>query len=122
MTARAATLRAMAGRVERADAPTARLFFDCFYLVWPDANKRDDHDEVAAHITIGAYTDAALAFVPAGWTSGQICQLDDGRWFADLRRGYQTSYDKVVNVWSATLALAILASALRALAEETEDE
>lgn len=39
--------------------------------------------------------DHALMLVPQGWTVANIGQRDNGAWWAELRRGFQTSYDKV---------------------------
>lgn len=66
--------------------------------------------------------DAALALVPEGWNR-RLSEDDNGRWWAELRHGYETSFNKVVgSVQAATPALALCAAALRARAATTVDD
>lgn len=69
-----------------------------------------DHPRYTASI------DAALTLVPEGWTVATICQNDDKSWFAELREGFLTSYNRVAlsPVKSSTPALALAAAALKA--------
>lgn len=39
--------------------------------------------------------DAALTLVPGGWTVAGIHQTDGGTWWAELREGFVTSFDRV---------------------------
>lgn len=59
---------------------------------------------------------AALTLVPEEWTVVTISQNDDKSWFAELREGFLTSYNRVAlsPVKSSTPALALAAAALKA--------
>ena len=69
--------------------------------------------------------DAAASLVPEGWTVASIGQGDDKTWFAELRKGWRTSYSSVViapkNYNATTPALALTAACLRAKAREGRD-
>lgn len=54
---------------------------------------------------------ASRALGQWSWT---ISLCDDGRWFAEVRVGYHTSYDKAYPVWADSAPLAICLSALAA--------
>ena len=61
--------------------------------------------------------DAAMTLVPEGWMVANISQTDAGTWWAELRKGYITSYSAVAmsgHYKVATPALALTAAALRA--------
>ncbi len=71
-----------------------------------------------------ASLDAAMTLVPEGWTVANLSQSDTKGWWAELRQGLLSSYDKVVfgkQLNNATPALALCAASLRALAEGQND-
>lgn len=117
MTARAAALRAMAERVEAAEGPETGLFMDAARLAW--GVEADERKRTWTLCCVGAFTDAALAFVPEGRAIAVISLTISGGATVHLAK---VSDEPSITVRAKTLALAILASALRALAEETEDE
>lgn len=68
--------------------------------------------------------DAALGLheeMLPGWTVAHIGQDDRGLWFAELRRGYQTSYEKVIMVRKKNNpAIALLIADLKAMEAEND--
>ena len=71
------------------------------------------------YIAVPAYTasiDAAMTLVPEGWTVAHITQNDDKSWFAELREGFLTSYNRVATspINTATPAIALCIAALKA--------
>ena len=70
--------------------------------------------------------DAVASLIEAklpGWVVSVVGQSDDRSWWAELRRGYQTSYDKVTlsHLKCASPARALLAAALRALKHQGDN-
>lgn len=80
-------------------------------------------------MSVPAYTesiDAALTLVPEGWTVANIGQNDSKGWWAELRRGFQTSYDRVelsnIGLRELGPAIALCSAALRARADAANQQ
>lgn len=123
----------LAERCEKAEGPDRELDKAIVLALKPEAmfQTDDGYDEPIVfhaepvvrwkHVLprFTASVDAALTLVPEGWIVANLCQGDSGKWWAELRHGYLTSYDKVAlgkQLDPATPALAICAAALRARA------
>lgn len=99
------TIEELIAKLESATGPDRDLDFEIAYAIdWrvsDDLNFRqyaDTYKKLARKDNYPAYTesiDCALTLVPEGWTVANIGQRDSGAWWAELRRGSQTSYDKV---------------------------
>ena len=88
----------------------------CYY----DKNR---HGIPLPHFTYSI--DAAIRLVPEGWLLANLSQTDAGFWWAELRKGYITSYSAVAmtsHYRAATPALALTAACLRALAAQEKGE
>lgn len=78
------------------------------------------YDENRHGIPLPLFThsmDAAIRLVPEGWLLANLSQTDAGFWWAELRKGYITSYSAVAmtsHYRAATAALALTAASLRA--------
>ena len=57
-----------------------------------------------------------MTLVPEGWILANIGQNDDKSWYAELREGYRTSYNRVAvsDLKTPTAALALCIAALKA--------
>lgn len=107
-------------------------------LTWgPDGSAYMPVGEMQVRYEPPAYTtslDAIVALIERklpGWTLARLGQNDDKTWYAELREGYLTSYDRVASSSyrpgsrPATPALALCIAFLRALQaqqETSEDE
>lgn len=107
-------LLALAGRVERAEAATVSLFMAAGLTLYPPPNKAPPAGWTRL-LEAGAFTDAALAMMPEGWSFFLASVLDDGRTLVALGRGEPRELEYGT---ARTLALALLAAVLRARAEE----
>lgn len=110
-------------RIEAA-SEARELFLIAFHSAFPDIDDEASQqwfslmDKLLRRIRAQDYLDAALMLVPEGWTVATISQNDDKSWFAELREGFLTSYNRVAlsPVKSSTPALCI--AALRAQQKE----
>lgn len=62
--------------------------------------------------------DVAMELIPEGWNR-RFSESDTHKWWAELREGFETSYNRVAIGQAATLPLAICAAALEARAALT---
>ncbi len=89
---------------------------------YQEALERLTHDGFGSGRSPHRYTaalDAAVELVPEGWTIACIGQDDNKKWWCELRRGYQTSYNLVfISQHHETAACAVSEVALKARASE----
>lgn len=132
----------MAAWCEATPGPSAeerQVVIDAYYLIDPheirlsEEEKGDSEDRYQRTLRqvrfinyvntdyTRASLDAAMILVPDGWAFANLCQQDNKHWWCELRRGFQTSYDKTAfgsQLRSASAALAVAAAALRARAAD----
>jgi hypothetical protein len=90
----------------------------CVYRATPTGSISHEARERIQHLSTSL--EAALSLVPEGWNR-RLSEDDQGRWWAELRHGYETSYSDVqVASRVATPALAFCIAALRARASQKE--
>lgn len=62
--------------------------------------------------------DDAMTLVPEGWNR-RLSETDAGKWWSELREGYETSYNRVALASNApSPAIALCIAALRALSHK----
>lgn len=119
-------LQALLRRVEEASGPDRELDAELAFR-FKSGFVRGRSDDAAYAPPYTASLDAALALterVLPGWTIAHLSQQDDKSWFAELREGYLTSYNRVAmseaRIRPPTSPLALLAATLRALIATNE--